>query len=159
MTVKKTSTQEKLRMMQMQGKVKASSSISVGDVSVLSCWLKRVILLHIVLPAPASLKAQVGNMWLLMEVFRMGWGEMGNGSWQGCRRLAAPALCISANASFETCFVRPTSPHRVRMMGILHFYRTSLKVFNFLSRDPLTFHVTFHVGTCSANLKAELHIR
>lgn len=74
----------------------------------------------------------------------MGCGEMVRRSWQGCQILAPPALSVPAGKTtyFETCFIRPMSPCKVQMMDVLHYYRLPLKVLGFLSRAPLTFHVT-----------------
>lgn len=81
---------------------------------------------------------------------------MGPGGDAGCWH-AQPSACKTV--PFETCFVRPTSPHSIWMMDICISTDLLKGFLIFLSWAPLTFHVTFHDGTCSANLKAEQHIR
>lgn len=135
---KKASTQEKLRMMQMKGKVKPGSSISIDNVSALSCWLKPILLLYMMILSSWQFLG-TGITWFLTEEFRMEWGKMVCRRWQRCWILY---ISEGKTALFETCFVRLMSSCNVQMMDILCFYRLSWKALGFLSRAPFTFYVT-----------------
>lgn len=133
----------------MQGKFKASSSISVDNVSELSCWLKPVLLLHVLLPSSCRFKG-TGNTQLLMEEFRMGWGQMVYKSWQGCWILA-PSISVQ-----EKLFcLRPASP--VSMQGMDDACLLFLQIVSKSFRHFITgfLNLSCYISTCSANLETE----